>query len=133
MASLLYDRRNSWGHRLSRRLFGCQCENRCVSLRLLWCLSPDTSLLERDREAGGWEEKARLAAKRQSDAVALPKPGPLCRGEGQSRSHPPCSLESSEDRAGEQRTPPLVGNKAKPDNTRQKVPEARHAGQKFQF
>lgn len=120
MASLLYDRWNSWGHRLPRRLFGRQCKNRCVSLRLLWCLSPDTSLLERDREAGGWGEKARLAVKQQSDAVTPTKPRLLCRGENQSRNHPLCGVESSKDRAVEQRTPPLAGNKAELGDTDKK-------------
>lgn len=59
----------------------------------------------------------RLQAKQQSDAVTRSELGPLSQGEGHTRNQPLCCLESSRDTARKRRTPPLVGNKAKPDNT----------------
>lgn len=58
--------------------------------------------------------------KQQSDAVTHPKLGLLCRGEGQNRNCPQYSLELSGHRARKQKTPPLVGNKAKLDSINNK-------------
>lgn len=124
--------RNSWGHRLSGDSLAVSARTgaRCISLRLIWCLSLDTEVV-RARPRSRWlGRKARLQVKQQSDAVTPSKLGPLSR-EGQNRNHPLYSLESSGHKAGKQKTPPLTGNKVKPDDT-DKVTETCHAGQKCQ-